>query len=280
MKQKITFTKKDLIVALACAVFLLANIAAVGPRGRRHAKDMLCLSNMYKWAGISLAFAADNDGYFMPGWHPEAQNGDIWMDAVRPYYGSKRKLCCCPEATVTGTELGLGEFGGNGTFTAWGVFAGDDCGQPSPVWSPVSACDYGSYGFNGFCQNPPPKVTNIFGWPTTWSWRSANVAGQANIPLFSGSQWIDAWPHHTDPPPDYEGMSWGIDSFNSMYRVCINRHEGSINSAFLDASARKVPLKCLWELKWSRAFDPDQGPTEEEFNSAGNGWMAELPPCQ
>jgi hypothetical protein len=65
-----------------------------------------------------------------------------------------------------------------------------------------------------------------------------------------------------------------------MVRVCINRHEGSINSAFLDASARKVPLKCLWKLRWHRFYNPDHGPTEEVFNSAGNGWMAEFPPCE
>ena len=279
MKPKTTLAKKDIVVVLACIVFLLANVAAIGPRGRRHAKDVLCLSNLNKWAAISLAFAADNDGYFMPGWHPEAHHGNIWMDVLRPYYGNNRKLCCCPEATRPGSEMSESPYGGWGTFTAWGAFPGQ-CGEPSIWWPLVSACDYGSYGFNGFCQNPPPEVYEVFGRPTTSSWRTANVAGADNIPLFTDNQWIDAWPHHTDPPPDYEGMPWGYDHFNSMYRVCINRHSGFVNCAFLDGSARKVPLKCLWKLKWSRAFDPDEGPTEEEFNSTGDGWMAEFPPCE
>ena len=36
---------------------------------------------------------------------------------------------------------------------------------------------------------------------------------------------------------------------------CINRHEGGVNSLFLDWSVRKVGLKELWTLKWHRGFD-------------------------
>ena len=40
-----------------------------------------------------------------------------------------------------------------------------------------------------------------------------------------------------------------------MGRFCINRHNGYVNSLFLDWSVRKVGLKELWMLKWSRKFD-------------------------
>ena len=40
-----------------------------------------------------------------------------------------------------------------------------------------------------------------------------------------------------------------------MSTVCIDRHQGGINAAFLDWSVRKVGLKELWTLKWSRTFD-------------------------
>jgi prepilin-type processing-associated H-X9-DG protein len=36
--------------------------------------------------------------------------------------------------------------------------------------------------------------------------------------------------------------------------TCMDRHNGGINSLFLDGSARKVGLKELWTLKWSRDF--------------------------
>ena len=285
MRTKITIAKKDLIVVLCCVVFLLISLAAVGESGRRRAKEAVCLSNLRQWGTVFQMYANDNDGKFMQGYVPfgPARHTDYWMEALRPYYGNNPDLRLCPEAAIPGTAIGGGEWGGiepDSTFYAWGVFTGEDCGEGSPLWSFVTACDYGSYGMNGYLCNPPPGCDDIQGRPTSNNWRTANVAGADNIPLFTDSQWLDAWPHHTDPPPEYEGMPWGIDHTWHMLRVCIDRHNGSVNSVFLDYSARKVPLKCLWKLKWHRTFDLEGGPTEEEFNTAGTGWMGSLPPCE
>jgi hypothetical protein len=254
IKPTTDLTKKDLLVTLTCIGFLLLTVAAVGPRGRRHAKDMLCLSNLSKWGTVFQAFLQDNNGKFMPGWSDgePAQTTNYWMDALRPYYGNNHKLRCCPEAAVTGTEIGLSPWGGNGTFVAWGAFEGE-CGQPSSSWGRVTACDYGSYGMNAWAGDLPPDA--MFSPFDINNWRTPNVAGAADIPLLSGSQWVDAWPHHSDTPPMYDGEPWGVSHYDSMLRLCINRHEGSINSAFLDFSARKVGLKELWILKWHRRYD-------------------------
>ncbi len=266
MKSKTALTKKDLIVVLACTVFLLANIAAIGPRGRRHAKQLLCLSNLHKWGTIFQAFAADNDGYFMRGWwqggSQTVQNTDYWMEALRPYYGNEHKLRCCSEATIPGTDLGASQYGGNGTFLAWGIFAGDECGQPSTWWPPATMCDYGSYGMNGWVCNPPADAPYFQSHDVARNnWRTANVAGADNIPLFTDNQWVDAWPSHTDLVPEYDGEPWGdYASYSHMVRVCLNRHSGFVNSAFLDFSARKVGLKELWKLKWHRNFDVNYPP--------------------
>ena len=40
-----------------------------------------------------------------------------------------------------------------------------------------------------------------------------------------------------------------------MRRVCLNRHNAAVNSAFLDWSVRKVDLKELWTLKWHKNYD-------------------------
>jgi len=40
-----------------------------------------------------------------------------------------------------------------------------------------------------------------------------------------------------------------------MTYVCIDRHNGGINSLFLDFSVRKVGLKELWMLKWDKSFN-------------------------
>lgn len=258
MKPENTFTKNDFLATLACIAFLLLTVAAVGPRGRRHAKDMLCLSNLSKWGTYFFAFAADNDGYFMRGWF-DATGGyhmtyeDYWMEALRPYYGNNHKLRCCPEATVTGTEIGGGQYGGNGKFTAWGAFDGE-CGQPSSSWGPVIACDYGSYGNNAWTCNPPPGANMWLGQPDA-HWRTANAAGADAIPLFGDHQFLDCWPNHTDEPPEYEGQPWSYGS--QMGRICINRHQGFVNWVFLDFSARKIGLKELWKLKWHRRYEVD-----------------------
>ena len=247
MKSQITFTKKDIAVTLGCLIFLLANLGAIGTSGRRRAKEAVCLSNLRKWGVCFQLYANDNEGYFMRGWvSTGAYHTDYWMEALRQYYVNP-ELRCCPEATMPGTELGWSPWGG-GTFKAWGVFPGDECGEPSPAWSPVTACDYGSYGMNGWVCNPPTG-----GWaPDKNHWRTPNVAGADNIPLFMDCQWIDGWPQHYDNPPDYDGQ---LD--DQMTRFCINRHSGYINSAFLDFSARRVGLKEMWLLKWHRQYDTD-----------------------
>jgi prepilin-type processing-associated H-X9-DG protein len=278
MKSKVSYTRKDLIVTLVCVVFLLASLGAIGKTGRRRAKELLCLSNLGRWGQVFLDYAADNDGYFMRGWFsgggiPGPYHTDYWMEALRPYYGNP-DLRCCPEATKTqmNADGTAGPGAGGGTFSAWGVFPGE-CGKASYWWGAVTACDYGSYGMNAWVCNPPSASEN--------NWRTADVAGGQDIPVLIGAQWIDAWPDATDPVPQWDGEPWGpFSDYGFMMRVCMNRHDGFVNSAFLDGSARKVPLKCLWKLKWHRTFDPEEGPTEEEFNSTGDGWMAEFPPCE
>jgi hypothetical protein len=237
MKQT-NLTKKDLLIVLACIVLLLANLAAIGPRGRRHAKQALCLSNLRKWGVIFQQFAADNDGFFMPGWYYYEEYNEFWMDALRPYYANNHYLRCCPEATIPGSETGERSYIG-GTFKAWGVFIG--------AWFPTSD-DYGSYGMNSWICNPLPG--DYYGLHNFW--RTVNVAGTNNIPIFLDSMWIEGWPEHYDEPPVYEDL---FPYESNMARFCLNRHEGFVNSAFLDFSARKVGLKELWKLKWHRNYN-------------------------
>jgi prepilin-type processing-associated H-X9-DG protein len=40
-----------------------------------------------------------------------------------------------------------------------------------------------------------------------------------------------------------------------MNRVCVNRHDGFLNGVFADWSVRKIGLKELWTLKWSRGYN-------------------------
>ena len=62
MKARVTFTKKDVVVVLGCVVFVLANLGAIGPGGRRRAKEALCLSNLRQWGAIWKMFVDDGNG--------------------------------------------------------------------------------------------------------------------------------------------------------------------------------------------------------------------------
>lgn len=58
-----------------------------------------------------------------------------------------------------------------------------------------------------------------------------------------------------DLPPATGGGPSGAASTNEMQRVCIDRHDGAVNSLFMDWSTRKVGLKELWMLKWHRQYN-------------------------
>ena len=40
-----------------------------------------------------------------------------------------------------------------------------------------------------------------------------------------------------------------------MKQFCIDRHNGAVNSLFMDGSVRSVGLKELWTLKWHRYYN-------------------------
>jgi prepilin-type processing-associated H-X9-DG protein len=110
----------------------------------------------------------------------------------------------------------------------------------------------------------------------SWYWETiTNMRQPNNVPLFGDCTARDAWPHHTNTPPDYEVQLWssfGPDAgMDEMKRYCINRHDGGINLAFADGSARRVALRGLWDLQWNRAFDTNRRkPTWPD-------WMKNLP---
>jgi prepilin-type processing-associated H-X9-DG protein len=67
MKSRVTFSKKDLVVAIACTFFLMLNLGAFDERGRAHAKKMVCLANIRQLAHAWLLYAADNDDKLVNG---------------------------------------------------------------------------------------------------------------------------------------------------------------------------------------------------------------------
>jgi prepilin-type processing-associated H-X9-DG protein len=257
MEAKTNIAKKDLLVILCGVSLLLMNIGAINSNGRRRAKEMVCLSNLHQWGTMFEMFTNDHDGYFNRGW--DVGETELWMNALRPYYTDNLNLLLCPEAgrVMESTTDSI-------VFRAWfRDFNLPDEGQFHCV---------SSYGINSWTNN----MTNDRGSRLAiFFWKNAKVGkGSNNIPVFADSTWHDAWPRHTDlpaPDPDaYEIGDMGVTG--EMNHFCIDRHNGAINMLFMDWSARKVGLKELWTLKWSRNYD-----TAGPWTRAGGVWDSDWP---
>jgi hypothetical protein len=69
---------------------------AVGPGGRRKAKEAVCLSRLQVWGRVFEAFVRDNDNHFMSG--EGMGSGLWWILPLQPYWKDSH-LLLCPEAT-------------------------------------------------------------------------------------------------------------------------------------------------------------------------------------
>jgi prepilin-type processing-associated H-X9-DG protein len=128
----------------------------------------------------------------------------------------------------------------------------------------------GSYGYSDWIACPPVEKnkSTYWGLPKANAWKTITVAGAARIPTFGDCADLDAAVRTGDSPDglpedqrpinsDAGGVpiSMGTDwNRNAIRFFCIDRHNESINMAFLDASARRVGLKELWSLKWNRNY--------------------------
>ncbi len=257
--RKRGFTLIELLVVIAIIALLMSISLPVVSHVKKQAKATICQMYLRQWGACFAMYAGDNKGSYMPGWwipSGEARavrSDDVWMGALRPYFMNQGKIRCCPMATKPGTDIGGHEWGGGGgvatkaTFYAWGVFSGG---------GEYTAGDYGSYGGNAYVYNPPPEVTEVHNISTAMNWRRADVKGAGAVPLMLDAQWWDGWPLEDDQPPDYEGQSWLATRDNDMMdRFCISRHDGYVNSVFLDYSVKRVKLGGLWKLKWHKRYD-------------------------
>lgn len=240
MNSKSSFTKKEVVVVLGCVFFVLANLGAVRGTGRRRAREAVCLSNLYKWGVIWKSYADDHDGFL-----GDREAMRSWMYIAEPYY-KNRKMLLCPEATRLFAE------GARCPFGAWST-------NPD-----------GGLAFNGsYCVNLWVSTGSVGRDPARF-WRTPYVSDAAYAPLLLDGNWRDAEPWAYDEASPYDGFCWEPNQ-NEMKRVCINRHRGAVNSAFLDLSARKLGLKQLWKLKWYRDWPSDAGPA-----SGWPEWMGNL----
>jgi prepilin-type N-terminal cleavage/methylation domain-containing protein len=256
MTKRGAFTLVELLVVISIISLLMSILMPALARVRRQAKSVICQAQMKQWGLVFSLYTSDNNGYFMDGsvpqssgyWWPGGNGGGMgswWFISLEPYY-KDQELRICPMATKTYQS------GGQVPFGAW---------QTTPPPTPPYA---GSYGANGYIINSPQDLDFQLGRPTINNWRTINVKGASNIPLFMDALWVDGWPEEYDQPAPVE--FWWLDAIgvNEMRRFCCNRHNGFMDGVFADFSVRPIGLKELWTLKWHRSFE-----TNGEWTIAG-----------
>jgi len=256
MRKTRGFTLIELLVVIAIIAILLAVLIPSLKKAKQLVQAAICGSNLHQWHIVFKMYTQDYNDSFHAGWGNSAPESNWWMDAGRQYYGDVDKIRCCPSATLPEYNIdgSAGPGMGKEPFRAWGIDSG----------SFFRRGDYGSYGINGWVENPTPRIEQAVGFDGRKHWRNMSIPGSSNVPLMTDAQWIDFWPEDTanQRPPNTMNERWGGESH--FVRLCQNRHNERQDVVFLDGSISKVGLKQLWTLKWHREYN-----TAGPWTSAG-----------
>jgi hypothetical protein len=193
------------------------------------------------------------NGKTMPYKYSKSSGADevkyFWMKLIKPYSSDDLRMCPSVKKIVD-------------------PFAGGKAGTNKTPWHFVQSYKrdnidcWGSYGINSWLYDAKSSESNLWaGADATPYWNSLNVKQPDMVPFIVDCVWVDGWPTVSDVPPrDGTGIG-ALSTIYGMSRFCIDRHMKGVNVYFVDNSCRKITVKQLWQLKWSRNFDPTAAPT-------------------
>ena len=278
--RKKAFTLIELLVVIAIIALLMAILLPTLQAARKQAVAVKCQANLRQWGTIWAICTDDNDAYF-PEWTRDPWPGEANAWAGLPWwpgwpwapwgpysnqdwYMNVKGIRCCPMARRLANPTGRGNQGeaSGGTFLAWGRFWGTEGTNAGRLDT------HGSYGANVWLYRPywlDHERCECF-------WRTAHVKGANNIPVYIDSCWPWGWVYDTAAPRELDAVPTApVPKPTNSF--CINRHDGYVNSLFIDWSVRKVGLKEIWTLKWHREYN-----TRGPWTKAGGVQPEDWPP--
>ncbi len=278
------FTLIELLVVVSIIALLMAVLLPALHGARKRARAVVCRTHLKQWGTTLALYLEDRDGRFalaspapMPGLsllRGVYINTRIDPNALKRYHAVEtRGISCCPMATrttgstdlrVMGAGQVLWEISAGGVFLAWEIV------KPTPAFP-------ASYGINRNLLAPSMFVgSDIL---AGGSKRELNVYALqqcGTIPILLDAAGPNSWMVKADePPPKWEPSDAHPSSVSLMTNtyLCINRHNGTLNTLCLDWSVRPVGLKELWTLKWHGYFDT-AGPWTKAGGVKAEDWPA------
>ncbi|MFQ6036873.1 MAG: prepilin-type N-terminal cleavage/methylation domain-containing protein [Sedimentisphaerales bacterium] len=252
------FTLIELLVVIAIIALLIAILMPALQRAKKQARAAACQSNLHQWATSTALYAAEYEDKV---WIIPLRTGE-WMEVLRPYYEDIDKIRACPAATRPCQDTDKTEARGS-VDTMWGHKG------KQTEWGGRSRGYWGSYGHNRWVQQFSSRAE--ISSPDERFWIRFSMKGAHDVPVFADSAFAHALPLHTNPIPPKPLRVFSdipVDAGGrQIWRFCIDRHNGAINSCFLDASVRKIPLYNLWDLKWHRRWIP------QKYTKADIPWL-------
>ena len=245
------FTLIELLVVIAIIAMLMAILLPALQRGRKQAKAAVCQANLKQWASVLALYTEDSQGLL-----PEHSSGALWFlrgpfiaegDPNKPSVFQEirtRGIACCPMAVRTADDDNSpGHFRASGGSSYW---IEGNYGSKFEAWEIILPPPrfHGSYGFNHWLFEKHLFDTSIPMGNIHQYQHSVDIfklGNRAGIPVL-----LDAISPQVLVMENF--VPWNSAS-------CINRHNGYVNGLFLDWSVRRIGLKELWTLKWTKQFD-------------------------
>ena len=264
MKERNAFTLIELLVVIAIIALLMAILLPSLQKARNQARAVVCHNNLKQWGTLFNIYIEDNKGLFFAGireamdflqtsyYYKNPNRENIKPADLRV---NKRDIAFCPMAVRISNKTigndrsnywGLEDSGYQATWNTGGTVgsAFEAWTQEVPERLPHSHSFCGSYGLNDSLldlvmlsvKRGHRKGINIY-----------SVKNHSNVPLYLDSAYTFCCFIWAGQPP--------LPEEELAPYACINRHNGHVNSLFLDFSVRRVGLKELWKLKWHEDFD-------------------------